>query len=267
LKKSEKSKAPKILIMDIETAPIIGMVWGLYDNNLAVNQITSDWYVLSWAAKWLDEKKVYQQDQRKSKNKSNDKQLMQGIWKLLDEADIVVGQNSKQFDVKKLNARFIIHGMKPPSSFQQIDTKLLAKKNFAFTSNGLEYMSDKLNKKYKKLKHKNFPGMELWTECLKNNQKAWKAMAEYNVFDVLATEELYKVLAPWGTGINHNVYYGDSGAKCTCGSTEFVKNGYAYTAAGKYQRFQCKSCGSELKSSQNTIKKEKRKKLLRGVVR
>lgn len=244
---------PKILIIDIETSPIEAYVWGLWDNNVALNQITKDWKIISWAAKWLDEKFTFQDD---TKNRT-EKDILKGLWRLLDAADIVVGQNSKQFDVKKINARFIQHGMKPPSSFQQIDTKLLAKKHFGFTSNSLEYMSDKLCTKYKKLKHKKFPGMELWTECLKGNNKAWKAMAQYNIFDVLATEELYKKLAPWGVGINFNVYYGDKDATCTCGSTKFGKNGYAYTATGKFQRFYCKKCGAELRSRQNLNKANK----------
>ena len=86
------------------------------------------------------------------------------MWKLLDEADIVIGQNSKAFDIKKLNARFIIHGMQPPSSYRQIDTKILAKKHFNFTSNKLEYLSDKLNVKYKKQTKRKFSGFEMWKE-------------------------------------------------------------------------------------------------------
>lgn len=245
---------PKILIIDIETSPIEAYVWGLWDNNVALNQITKDWKIISWAAKWLDEKKVIQYDLSGGLDESD---ILCKLWWLLNEADIVIGQNSKQFDVKKINARFIEYKMKPPASFQQIDTRLLAKKYFGFTANSLEYMSDKLCDKYKKLKHKKFPGMELWTECLKGNKKAWKAMAEYNIFDVLATEELYKKLAPWGVGINFNVYYGDEDAQCTCGSTEFRKNGYAYSATGKFQRFECKKCGAELKSRQNLNKNKK----------
>ncbi len=244
---------PKILIVDIETSPIEAYVWGLYDQNVALNQIQKDWQIISWAAKWLDDKKVIQRDI----SNNTEKEILLELWQLLHDADIVVGQNSKQFDVKKINARFIQLLLGPPSSFQQIDTRLLAKKHFGFTSNSLEYMSDKLCTKYKKLKHKKFPGMELWTECLKGNKKAWKAMAEYNIFDVLATEELYKKLAPWGVGINFNVYYGDEDARCTCGAKDFCKNGYQYTSTGKYQRFECRKCGAELKSRQNLNKNKK----------
>lgn len=244
---------PKILTIDIETAPLEVYAWGLFDQNIGLNMIKKDWSIMSFAAKWLDAKEVIQVDV----GRQSERRLLNHLWQLMDDADIIVGQNSQKFDVKKINARFIQHGMKPPSSFQQIDTLKLAKKSFAFTSNKLEYMSDKLCAKYKKLQHKAFPGMELWTECLKGNKKAWSAMAEYNIFDVLATEELYKKLAPWGVGINFNVYYGDENARCTCGSSDFSKNGYAYSSTGRFQRFQCKKCGSELKARQNLNKNKK----------
>lgn len=245
--------APRVLTLDIETRPLEVYAWGLFDQNISLNMIKKDWEILSFAAKWQDSKQVIQEDVEKQSEKA----VLKKLWKLMNEAHIIIGQNSQKFDVKKINARFIQHGMKPPSSFQQIDTMRLAKKHFAFTSNKLEYMSDKLCKQYKKLQHKAFPGMELWTECLKGNKQAWKAMAEYNIFDVLATEELYKKLAPWGVGINFNVYYGDEDARCTCGSRDFRKNGYTYTSVGKYQRFYCKKCGAELKARQNLNKNKK----------
>lgn len=253
------SKGPKILIIDIETRPIEAYVWQLWDQNVGLNQIKKDWSIMCFAAKWLDKKQVMFYDTQKL----SEIYMVRLAWHLLDEADIVVTQNGKAFDIKKLNARFIRFGMKPPSSFQQIDTKRLAKKYFGFTSNSLEYMSDKLNTKYRKLKHDKFPGQELWTECLKGNKQAWKEMKKYNIHDVLATEELYKRLIPWDNSINFNVYYGDKGAVCTCGSTEFRRNGYAYTSTGKYQRFYCQNCRSELKSKQNVLGKQ----VLRGTKR
>lgn len=247
-----KNKGPKVLIIDIETTPILAHVWSIWEQNVGLNQIEQDWKIMSFAAKWLDNKNVIQVDMEKH----SERRLLNHLHQLMDEADIVIGQNSKQFDVKKIYARFVHHDMKPPSSFQQIDTKLLAKKHFNFTSNSLEYLSDKLCKKYKKLKHKKFPGMELWTECLKGNKKAWKAMREYNIFDVLTTEELYKKLAPYDKGgVNYSLYNPQSNDTCSCGSTDFYKNGYVYLSTGKYQRYQCKKCGAEKRHWKNEAKK------------
>lgn len=260
---------PKILLLDIETAPMLGYVWALWDQNVALNQVKADWFILSWSAKWLGDapNKVMYADSRKSTNIENDKPLLTGIWKLLDEADIVITQNGKAFDHKKLNARFILNGMKPPSSFKYIDTLLLAKKHFAFSSNKLEYMSDKLCKKYKKLKHAKFSGFEMWRECLAGNQAAWKEMEKYNKYDVLALEELYTKLIPWDNTVNFNLYHDGTDHICTCGSTDFKKNGYAYTASGKFQRHVCNECGSEIRDKVNLFSKEKKKSLRSGTTR
>lgn len=251
----------KVLVFDVETAPIIAHVWGLWENNVALNQIVSDWHLLSWSAKWLDDKKVMYMDQRNKKNIEDDKDLLKGIWKLLDEADVVITQNGKKFDVKKLNARFVMHGMQPPSSFKHIDTLVIAKKYFAFTSNKLEYMTAKLCTKYKKLKHKKFPGHELWNECLKGNKEAWKEMELYNKHDVLSLEELYYKLIPWDNSINFNLYSESTDHVCKCGSKDLIKKGYAYTAVSKFQRYKCKECGTESRDRVNLFSKSKRKSL------
>ncbi len=251
---------PKILLFDIETAPILGYVWGLWENNLSLNQIKSDWHLLAWSAKWLHDpaSKIMYMDQRNARNVENDKTILKGIWKLLDEADIVVTQNGRAFDEKKLNARFILNGMKPPSSFKHIDTKLLASKRFAFTSNKLEYLTDKLCKKFKKSKHAQFSGFELWSECLKGNLNAWKEMEHYNKLDVLSLEELYLKLQPWDTSVNFNLYSDKASEhKCNCGSADLMKSGFRFTSVGKYQRYICRECGAEVRGRANLFTKEK----------
>lgn len=242
-----KVKAPKILILDIETSPIVSYTWGIYDQNVAPNMIKQDSFIMSWAAKWLDSKRLFQADQRAAKDITNDKAILLELWDLMDEADIILGQNSQAFDVKRINARFIEHGMKPPSPYQQIDTLKLAKKNFAFTSNKLEHLSKRLNPEdMKKSEHSKFPGFKLWTECLAGNKAAWREMAKYNLQDVLATEALFKRLAPWGTPVNFGAFF-DGELTCQCGSTEFHKDGYRYTASGCYQSYECKRCGAKHK--------------------
>lgn len=265
--KSKIKTGPKVLLLDIETSPILGYVWGLWENNLGLNQIKSDWHVLSWSAKWLGESQVFYKDQRNAKNIEDDKKLLLGIWELLDEADIVITQNGKSFDHKKLNARFILNGFQPPSSFKYIDTLILAKRHFGFTSNKLAYMSEKLCTKYKKLKHSEYEGFELWKACLAGDLKAWKVMEKYNKYDVLALEELYHKLIPWDASIDFNLYSDSLEVICKCGGKEFRKRGFLYSPSGKFQRHQCNKCGHETKSKVNEMSKEKRKSLRPGVAR
>lgn len=262
----EKAKlGPKVLFLDIETAPIVAWVWGLWDQTVGLNQIKSDWHLLSWSAKWLDEKKVMYADQRRAKNIEDDSRILKGIWKLLDEADVIVTQNGKQFDAKKLNARFILNGMGPPSPYKHIDTRQIAKRVFGFTSNKLEYMTDKINTKYKKQKHAQFAGFELWKECLAGNINAWNEMEKYNKYDVLSLEELYLKFQPWDASLNRSLYVDGEEVVCDCGSHNLQKRGISFTAAGKYQRYQCQDCGTWRRGTVNLLTKPKRQSILRKV--
>lgn len=258
---NKKNSGPRILYIDIETAPVLARVWGLYDQTVGLNQIKHDWSLLSWAAKWSDDDKIMYMDQRNAKDIDNDKNILKGIWELLDQAQIVVGQNSKSFDIKKLNAKFIERGLPPPSSYRQIDTLRVAKKHFSFTSFKLEYMAEKLCKKYKKEKHAKFSGFEMWKECLAGNKDAWNEMEKYNKIDVLVLEELYEKLKSWDNSINFNVYNSEETTTCKCGSNKFKRNGYAYTNCAKYQRWKCTSCSHETRDKTNLLSKEKRASL------
>lgn len=258
-------KGPKILFLDIETAPMLAYVWSLWDQNVGLNQIEKDWHILSWAAKWEHQKTVMYQDQSATKNIENDKKIMKSLWKLLDEADVVITQNGIKFDHRKINARLIEHGMMPPSPYETIDTYKIARKRFAFTSNKLEYMTSKLNKTYGKLTDKNreFVGFDLWKECLKGNKRAWVEMKRYNKLDVLALEELYHKLSAWEPRLDRLKYVDDIIHGCiNCGSDRIKLDGHYYTTRGKYQRYRCKSCGTIMRDNKNKLSTKKRKSLL-----
>lgn len=237
----------KVLVLDIETSPLLAYVWDRHDQNIGLNQIKDEWYVIAWAAKWLGDlpSKVMYEDQR-NKDISNDYYLLCRIWKLLDEADIIITQNGQNFDARKLNARFIHWGMRPPSPYRHIDTYRIAKRVAKFTANSLEYLAGKLCRKYKKLTHSKFPGMALWTECLKGNIKAWNEMKRYNIHDVLATEELYMKLRAWAPDTTATPWFVPDAMKCcrTCGKDSLLSNGQRYTKTACYKRLRCSKCGS-----------------------
>lgn len=257
---SKSNNGPKILVFDIETTPLEVYSWGIWDQTIAPNQIKEDWSVLSWSAKWLGSPKseIMYEDQRGRKNVRDDAQLLKGIHKLLDEADIVITQNGISFDSKKLNARFALNDMGPPSPYRHIDTKKIAKKNFAFTSNSLDYMTENLNDRYTKMKS---GGFSLWIRCLAGELKAFKEMEEYNKRDVLSLEELYYKLRPWDNTVNFNVYQDHEHYICSCGSIKFHVHGYSFTNNGKFTRYKCKNCGKTHSSKQNLLSKKKRASL------
>lgn len=257
---SGPEKGPKILFIDIETSPIIAHVWRLFDQNVGLNQIDVDWSILSFCAKWKDSDEVIYMDTRNQEDMNDDTCLLDVLWQLLNEADFVVGQNSKRFDVKKIFARFILNGLPKPSTFRQIDTMEIAKRQFSFTSNKLEYMTNHLCVTFKKLSHGKFPGHLLWAECMKGNPEAWEEMEEYNRHDVLSLEELYDILSSWDDKLpNFDVYVDE-----ILDMSVWEKDGYHYTNLGKYQRYRNKKTGIQRRSRINLLQKEKRDSLLRN---
>ena len=256
--------SPRILLLDIEISPVIAHVWQLFDQNVGLNQIQDDWFIIAWAAKWLDQKKVHYYDLRGQIKKKSDKKILKPLWNLIDEADIIISQNGRRFDIPKINARFAINKMTPPSSYRQIDLlKDINKKSFAFTSNKLDYITNTLNTKFKKQKHNKFAGHDLWSECLKDNIKAWREMKKYNIYDVLALEESYKILRVWDSTINFSVYDQSLNHTCSCGSSRYKKNGYHYTNTGKMERFRCLDCGKTYATKRNLLSTEKRRTMLK----
>jgi len=260
MSKTKKHKV-KALLLDIETAPIIAAVWKIWDENIGLSQIQSDWHLLSFAAKWLGDpdSKIIYMDQRNAKNIEDDSKLLKKLWELVNSADVLITQNGVSFDWKKIKARFIMNGFQPPSNPKHIDTLRIAKKNFGFTSNKLEYMTSKLCTKYKKSTHKKFPGFELWKACLAGNKEAYKEMEAYNKMDILSLEELYNKFAPWDSSVNFNLYHDSEDHICNCGHNSFEKRGFYYTQSAKYQKYVCKKCGKWSRGKVNLFSLEKRK--------
>lgn len=252
----------KITTLDIETSPILAYVWSLFKVNVGLNQIHTDWSILSFCAKDLDSKKVVYEDTggRGASKVRDDTALMRSLWIVLDEADIIIAQNGVGFDVKKINARFIELGMPPPSPFKVIDTMLEAKKIARFTSNRLAWLSDILTD-VPKSDHKKFPGFTLWTECLADNPAAWVEMRKYNIIDVKSTELVYLKLRPYIIGHpNVAAYNTDTTVQCPkCESKDLQKRGEALTQSGSYPRYRCNSCGGWARGryTNNTVAKRR----------
>lgn len=228
-----------IVLLDVENSPSVGYCWGKYDQT--INEFMSDWFMLSFAYKTLGEKTTHVKGLidypgYKSK-KSDDKKLMQDLWKVLDEADIVIGHNLDRFDVRKANARFLIHGMPPPSPYKTVDTLKIARKVFKFNSNSLDDLGHSLGLG-RKLKH---TGFALWLSCMNGDEKSWHIMKKYNAKDVDLLEKVYYAVRPWATS-HANVTRGDRDSCPKCGSKDVHKRGLSHTLYTTKQRYQCQSC-------------------------
>lgn len=255
----------RVVTLDIETSPILAYCWGLFKQFIHIDQIHTDWSVLSFSYKWLGSKTVTHHctGGRGPAKVRDDKPLMKLLWSVLDDADVVIAQNGLRFDMKKINARFLEYELGPPSPYKVVDTMVEAKKIAAFSSNRLAWLSEVLTSTPKS-KHKKFPGFELWLECLADNPEAWAEMKKYNNIDVIATEDVYLKLRPYIIGHpNLAAYNEDTAVQCPkCSSTSMQRRGIALTQSGEYHRYQCKSCGGWSRSRYTKNSREKRVSLL-----
>lgn len=234
----------KILLYDIETAPNLGYIWGKYEQD--VLSYTREWYMMTFSYKWLGEKKTHVVSlpdfpKTYKANPENDYELVCELWKLFNEADVVIAHNGNSFDQKKANARFIYHNIQPPRPYKQIDTKLVAKKYFNFNSNKL----DDLGQYFKLGKKLPTGGFDLWKGCMAGDKKAWKTMCDYNKQDVILLEKVYLKMLPWmNDHPNVALLNGDKKGCPNCGSVDIVKRGLGYSRSSVFQRWKCKTCQS-----------------------
>lgn len=259
-----RKTGPKVLILDIETLPMEAYAWSMWNNNFGLEQIKQHTTILSWSAKWMGapESSVMYQDVRNEDNVRNDKNILDQLRSLLDEADITLTQNGINFDLPKINYRLAYHKFKPYTKPKDIDTLKIAKKVFGFDSNKLEHLTEMFCTKYKKSKHKKYPGFSLWKGCLNGEIEAFNEMKEYNKIDVLSLEELYvDHLMPWDDTLNFSAYSDDYVFRCNCGNDDFEERGFYITKKSKFQKYVCTNCGKEHRDSKNLFSKERRSTL------
>lgn len=253
----------KILIVDLETAPKLAYVWSFWQTNVGMNQTLSNTYILSYAAKWLGDEGVAYAETRDE----NDEILCEQLSHYFDSADMVIAHNGSRFDIPIVRARCILHGIKPWSPIKEIDTLKVAKREFRFDRNSLAYLADYLGVE-EKGEHKEFPGFELWSECIKGNPAAWREMKKYNIQDVETLEQVYLKLRPWmRQHPNVGVFEEKARPVCPkCGSEHIQFRGYTVTNVGKYRKFQCNDCGGWARTRFTEYDREKRKALVINAV-
>lgn len=225
----------KILLLDIETSPNTAHVWGLYNQNVSLNQLMESSYVMCWAAKWLGEEEIH----FSSMMETSHRKMIKKIHALLDECDSCIHYNGSKFDIPTLNKEFLLLGLTPPSPYKEIDLLKTSRHKFKFPSNKLDYVAQALGLG-EKVKH---IGHELWIRCMNKDKEAWDMMKEYNIQDVALLEKVYERMLAWiNNHPNHNMYSEDCVCP-NCGSYKVTKQGYQRTNTNTYQRVKCKNCG------------------------
>ena len=226
----------KILFLDIETSPNLAYVWGLFKQNISINQIEESTEMLCFGARWYGEKKVT----FRSVHHHGKEEMLKEVHRLLDEADVLVGWNSKAFDSKHLKRELLQAGMLPPSPYKEMDLMLAVKSQFKFPSNKLDYVAQTLGVGAK-VQHS---GFELWRKCMAGDNKAWTEMKKYQIQDVDLLVDLYEILKPWIPNHPNTALHDGMEEGClVCASSNLQRRGVARSSSGTYQRFQCQDCG------------------------
>lgn len=185
-------KQPKILLIDIETAPAVSYHWQRWKVNVGTNQVISRPYMITWAAKWLghdftmsDMLPMYEGFEEAPQD---DYAIVHSIWKMLDSADIIVGHYVKRFDLAFINARFALHGFPPPSPYKVVCTKEMATKHFKFEANTLKEIADFFG-----FDNKLDMDFNDWRNCVEGTgtPEGWQKMVTYNERDVDVLEQVY----------------------------------------------------------------------------
>lgn len=225
---------PKVLLIDIETAPMIAYVWGLWDVNVSIDQIVAHGHVLCVSWKWLGEKGV-----KYVRVDGNEKKALMEVHAAIDAADFVIHYNGTKFDMPILHREFLLHEIAPPSPVKEIDLLRTVRRKFKFSSNKLDYVCQRLGLG-NKVHHK---GMQLWKECMDNVVKAWGVMRKYNMQDVVLLEKLYNKILAWIPNHPNVTLYTKEVTACPrCGGKDYYHRGMQHNATRSYQRFQCNSC-------------------------
>lgn len=232
----------KTLYLDIENAPHLAYVWGLWKQTVPLGMLAEAGQVLSVGWKWRGEKKVYF-----ASDQHGHKEMLTAVHAALCEAELVVHYNGKHFDIPLLNREFLLAEMQPPSPYAQLDLLQQVRRQFRFPSTKLDHVSQALGLEGK-VKHS---GFDLWVRCLANEASAWAEMETYNKRDVVILEELHERMAGWLPGSpNAGLYLEGTEPVCPqCGGADLRKEGHARTLLGTYQRYQCRTCGAWAKDS------------------
>jgi predicted PolB exonuclease-like 3'-5' exonuclease len=236
------SREPKLMFFDIETSPNVVYSWAVGRKiNLSYDNIIEERRVIMISYKWAGEKKVHRLTWNK---KQCDKAMIRKFIKEAKKADAVIGHNGDRFDVKWIKTRALMHDLEPLNNIQTIDTLKLARGNFNFNSNRLDYLGQVLCGDRKV----STGGFQLWVDVMAGMQSALNKMGKYCDQDVVLLEKVYNKIKPHvkNLPVHIGTLKGKGRLSCeACGSSRTHANReYPTKTQGIKKVITCQDCGS-----------------------
>lgn len=159
---------------------------------------------------------------------------------LLEEADVLVGQNSKGFDYPHLAGDLMeAFGVAVPEP-KHFDTLLISRRRANFEANHLDTLTKRFGIPAKTDKYR----IEVAEAAANGDVKAQRRIERYNKGDVRASTGLALRYLPWSP-VNLGLFADDpTRPACpACQSTRVQRRGVQVKAALRYPRYHCQRCG------------------------
>jgi hypothetical protein len=254
---TKPSDPMKRAVLDIETSPIKGKVWGLRNQFLGLDQIDTPTRILSVAIKWYGERRThffgaFDEDD------TAQRLMIENVWDMVNEANVLIHYNGKNFDMRHLNREFKEQGLDEPRPYQYIDLYKVVKKKFFLPSYKLEYVLRWLGHAGK-VQHS---GFKMWNEVEAGDERARRLFRRYNIGDVVKSELVYADLMGWIDDHPNMQLFVDRGDETicpTCASDNVKKDGQAARGnLSRVQCYRCKDCGRSFRGKEVLTRAEER---------
>lgn len=141
------ARGASILYLDIEVSYSRLFNYGLRvpSKYISSENIENEYYIICWSASYVNNDTVWSDCVSSAESKKwDDRNILSKIQRLMRSADIIAGHNVDAYDLKRLNTRLLLNGMEPVINKKTFDTLKIARSKFAFESNRLDYISQRL---------------------------------------------------------------------------------------------------------------------------
>jgi hypothetical protein len=230
----------------------------IFDIECYTHEFSADkGFLLCIGYKWLGEAKggmIRPKDLKKFReDPTDDRQMCKEFLELVEQADAVVGWNSKGFDWRFLQTRIMKHrlGYLPPVPHVDL---LMTSRNATKMRRSLDNTG-----KFFDLKNQKIPlDMNEWMSAGRGNPKALQHVIDHCEADILMTEEAYYLFSPLSrVHPNVAIINGKPQGCPRCGKDGFLQKrgkrtlsvpvlmqkGKIYALRHYRIRFQCRNCG------------------------
>lgn len=244
----------KILVYDLETSLVLAKVFWAGKQFVNAKQLMTEPNIISVSYKWLGSDKVHSL----SWNNGDDKELVKKFLKIYNQADMVIGINNNNFDNRWMVARAMKYNLYVNTYIKSFDVQRKLKSLARLPGYSMAYISEYFNV----IQKQSHEGIIMWEKIQWGTKKEKKEylqkMIDYNIGDIITTEELYYRLRRYMPNELHIGQFESSDKHTcpTCGGKNLKVLNKTTTRIGNIQVImQCKNDKTTFKISNSNFLK------------